>query len=131
MTHPAQFISVAINRPPADIYAFMANPENLPQWAGGLSGSIARLNGDWIADSPMGRVKIEFAEQNRVGVLDHQVTLPSGVTVYNPLRVQPNGTGSEVVFTLYRRPGVSDAELREDAGRVRQDLDRLKKLLEK
>lgn len=130
MTHPAQFISVAIARPPADIYAFVSNPENLPKWASGLSGSIRRVSGGWVADSPMGEVKIEFAEQNSLGVLDHRVTLESGVTVYNPLRVQPNGEGSEVVFTLYRRPGVSDQELREDAGRVRKDLDRLKVLLE-
>jgi hypothetical protein len=33
--------------------------------------------------------------------LDHDVTLPSGETLSNPMRVVPNGTGSEVVFTLF------------------------------
>jgi len=131
MTHPVQYVSVAIARPPAEVYAFAASPENLPQWAAGLSGSIKRIGGEWVAGSPMGKVKIKFAERNAFGVLDHQVTLESGATVYNPMRVQPNGTGSEVVFTLYRLPEVTAQQFQEDAGRVRQDLDRLKAILEK
>jgi hypothetical protein len=58
----------------------------------------------------MGTVKVKFAEKNQFGVLDHDVTLPSGVKVYNPMRVFPNDDGSELVFTLYRRPDVSDQE---------------------
>src|SRR5262249_27425941 len=53
-------IRVAIARSPADVYAFASNPENLPRWASGLSGSIENVNGDWIATSPMGKVKVKF-----------------------------------------------------------------------
>jgi len=56
----------------------------------------------------MGRVKVKFAAHNQFGVLDHDVTLPSGVKVYNPMCVFPNNDGSELVFTLYRRPEMSD-----------------------
>lgn len=38
------------------------------------------------------------------------MTLPSGETVHNPTRVVPHGKGSEFVFTLIRRPGMSDAQ---------------------
>jgi hypothetical protein len=113
------------------VYQFASKPAHWPQWAAGLSGSIQNINGDWIAESPMGRVKVKFAAQNQYGVLDHEVTLPSGTTVYNPLRVFPNNDGSEVVFTLYRRPGVSDQQLAEDAQAVTRDLAMLKTLLEK
>ncbi len=78
----------------------------------------------------MGRVKVAFAEKNTFGVLDHDVTLPSGVTVYNPLRVFPNDSGSELVFTLYRRPDMSDQSFAEDAGLVERDLEKLKALFE-
>ena len=79
----------------------------------------------------MGKVKVKFAEKNKFGVLDHDVTLPSGVKVTNPMRVFPNNEGSELVFTLYRRPGVSDQEFAEDAKSVEKDLAKLKTLLEK
>jgi hypothetical protein len=130
MTFMAKHISVSINRSVALVYEFASNPENLPRWAAGLSGSIKKANEDWIADAPMGRVKVKFAEKNKFGVLDHDVTLPSGVKVYNPVRVFPNNDGSELVFALYRRPDMSDQVFAEDAKSVEKDLERLKTLLE-
>jgi hypothetical protein len=97
----------------------------------GTQRSIKKVNGDWITESPMGRVKVKFAETNKFGVLDHDVTLPSGVKVYNPMRVFPNKDGSELVFTLYRWPDMSDQEFAEDAQSVQKDLAKLKTLLEK
>jgi hypothetical protein len=78
----------------------------------------------------MGRVAFAFVPRNEYGVLDHDVTLPSGEVVYNPMRVIPDGRGCEVVFTLRRRPGMSDAEFGADAGAVAADLARLKRNLE-
>lgn len=78
----------------------------------------------------MGRVIVEFAETNRFGVLDHQVTLPSGETVYNPMRVIPDGDRCEVVFTLRRREGMTDDEVADDADAVAADLATLKRVLE-
>jgi hypothetical protein len=46
------------------------------------------------------------------------------------MRVVPNNDGSEVIFTLYRRPGASDQMFDGDAKAVRGDLLKLKALLE-
>lgn len=108
-----------------------SNPENLPQWAGGLSGSIKKVDDEWIAEAPMGKVKVKFAEKNKFGILDHDVTLSSGAKFSNPMRVFPNNDGSEVVFTLYRRPQMADQNFVEDAELVEKDLITLKTLLEK
>jgi uncharacterized membrane protein len=130
MTFKSKHISVSINRPANEVYEFASNPANLPQWAAGLSGSIENVKGDWIAGSPMGRVKVEFAEKNKFGILDHDVTLPSGEKIYNPMRVFPNDDGSEVIFTLYQRSDLSDQMFAEDAEAVAKDLEKLKSLLE-
>ncbi|MBI2548034.1 SRPBCC family protein [Candidatus Woesearchaeota archaeon] len=131
MTFKSQHISVSINCSPERVYAFASNPENLPHWATGLSTSLEKINGEWIAESPIGRIKITFAEKNKFGILDHDVTLPSGEKVYNPMRVFPNNGGSELIFTLYRRPDMSDHMFTEDANVVRKDLETLKMLLER
>ncbi len=131
MTFFAKHISVSINRPVTEVYEFVSTPENLPKWAAGLSGSIRKAGEDWISESPLGTVKVKFADRNKFGILDHDVTLPSGVTVYNPMRVFPNNDGSELVFTLYRRPGMSEQMFVEDAEAVIKDLQSLKTLLEK
>ncbi len=78
----------------------------------------------------MGRVRVRFVELNPFGVADHDVTLPDGTTVTNPLRVLRNGEGCEVVFTLFHREGVANADFQKDAELVREDLARLKRLLE-
>ncbi len=57
--------------------------------------------------------------------------LESGAKFYNPMRVFPNDDGSELVFTLYRQPDISDQKFAEDAELVEKDLKRLKTLLEK
>ncbi len=79
----------------------------------------------------MGSVKVKFADKNKFGVLDHDVILPSGEKFYNPMRVFPNNDGCEVIFTLYRRPEISDQAFAEDAQAVARDLKKLKALLEK
>lgn len=130
MTFRSRHISVSIDLPADEVYEFASTPENLPTWAAGLSGSITNVNGEWIAESPMGRVKVKFAGKNTFGILDHDVTLPSGAKVSNPMRVFPNNDGSELIFTLYRRPGMSDQMFADDAEAVTRDLEKLKTLLE-
>lgn len=130
-THPAKHLRIAIARAPADVYAFVVEPRNLPAWASGLAGGIREVDGAWLASSPMGDVRVAFAPRNAFGVLDHDVTLPSGDTVHNPLRVLPNGSGSEVVFSLFQLSGVDDAAFARDAATVEQDLQTLKRLLER
>jgi hypothetical protein len=58
-------------------------------------------------------------------------TLPSGQTVYIPLRVIANGDGAEVTLSLIRQPQMSAADFARDAEWVLRDLRRLKALLER
>ena len=78
----------------------------------------------------MGRVVVAFAPPNDFGVVDHDVTLPDGETVRNPMRVIPNGDGCDVVFTVRRRPGMSDTDFAADVGAVAADLAALRTLME-
>jgi hypothetical protein len=78
----------------------------------------------------MGRVTVSFAPPNEFGVVDHTVVLPDGTTFDNPMRVLARGVGSEVVFTLRRQPGMTDAAFDRDAATVQEDLATLKGVLE-
>ena len=123
-------VSVFIDRPTAEVYEFTANPANLPQWAPGLCDSVEQIAGQWVAQSPFGRVVLVFAPPNDYGVLDHQVTVDSGQTFYNPMRVTDLDAGCELVFSVRRQPDLSDEQFATDSDAVLADLVRLKHLLE-
>ena len=123
-------ISESIDRPAAQVYDYAADPAHLPEWAPGLGRSVENVDGRWFVETPAGRAGVAFVERNEFGVLDHEVTLPSGDVIYNPMRVVPNGDGCEVVFSLRRLPGMSSEDFERDAGLVQADLTRLKQVLE-
>ncbi len=124
-------LSVSINCDPKELYEFVSNPENLPKWAKMFCRSIKRSNGKWIAETPQGPVKVRFTGKNNFGVLDHYVNPGPGVEVFVPMRVVPNASGSEVLFTLFQLAGVSDQEYAEDIRWVEQDLNNLKSIMER
>jgi hypothetical protein len=130
MVLPSKHISIAIDASPTLTYGYAANPENLPNWAAGLSTGIKQKNGCWVSQSPMGEVKVSFVERNEFGVLDHTVTLPDGTIVLNAMRIIPNGEGSEVVFSLFHRSNMSESDFELDARMIRDDLMQLKSRVE-
>lgn len=135
MTTSTRHLTVHIDRPASAVYAFASDPAHLPMWAAGLGSAIEQSDGRWYVETAGGRVGVDFAPANQFGVLDHDVTLPSGEIVYNPMRVVADGAGGsggcEVVFSLRRQPGMTDDDFDRDATLVSADLDQLKAVLEK
>ncbi|MCA2374283.1 SRPBCC family protein [Agrobacterium genomosp. 3 str. CIP 111-78] len=127
----SKIIHLSVEKPWAQVYGFASDPRNMPRWAAGLGGGLKPDGNDWIADGgPLGEVRVNFAPTNEFGVIDHVVTLPDGLKVYNALRVTPNGSGAEVSFTLLRLDGMTDEDFEKDAKAITADLETLKSLLE-
>lgn len=131
MTWPALHVSRSVDADLATVARVAGDPEKLPLWAAGLSTGIRLEGGRWYADSPMGLVEVAFTGPIELGILDHDVTMPDGTVVHNPMRVLSNDTGSEIVFTLFQRTGMTDEEFRADARLIADDLARLAELLER
>ena len=114
MPTQSRHLSVHIDRPVAEVYAFASDPANLARWATGISTGS----------------QVTFAPTNEFGVLDQTVVTPSGETVQVPLRAIADGDGCEVVFTLRPAPGMTEADLDRDESLVTADLTLLKQALE-
>ena len=126
-----RYMSVSIELEPQAVYVFASNPENLPLWAAGLGLGVKRAGEHWEVITEQGTVGLRFTSHNEYGVLDHTVVLSDGTEVYVPMRVMPNGQGSEVMLGLFRQPEMNDAEFDRDAGLMQKDLLTLKALLER
>ena len=57
----SKIITASVAAPTARVYTFASNPANMPLWAPAFVKSIANVNGEWIIDSNLCKVKIEFA----------------------------------------------------------------------
>jgi uncharacterized protein YndB with AHSA1/START domain len=127
----SRHLDVIVHATPEAVFDVARDPANLPRWAAGLATGevVSAEDGTLAVDSPMGRVTVVFTPRNDLGVLDHEVTLPSGERVHNPLRVLPHPDGAEVVFTL-RQGDATDEAFAQDAALVQADLLRLKTLVE-
>ena len=131
MMHESVHVGVFIDRTAEEVYAYITDPSNLSRWAAGLARSPLRQEDDqWVADSPLGRVVVCFVGPNELGVADHDVTLASGETVTNPMRVVANGDGCDVVFSVRRRPEMTDADFAADVDAVTRDLAALRDVME-
>ena len=126
----SRHVSRVVAASPNAVYDIASDPDNLPRWAAGLASGAAARKGDvLVVESPMGTVTVRFVPRNELGVLDHDVTLPSGVVVTNPMRVVSHPQGAEVVFTV-RQLEMTDDELDRDVALVEADLEALRRLVE-
>src|SRR5688572_4321122 len=123
-------VSVSIDRPSAEVYEFLSNPQNMAKWATAFCKSIQRSGREWLVKTSDGQVTVRFAERNDFGVVDHWVTPSPEVEIYVPMRVLKNDASSEVIFTLFRSPMMDDTEFERDLGMVQGDLETLKSALE-
>jgi len=130
-TLQSRTLTMSISREADAVYQFISNPANLPQWATAFCRSIRQTGSDWIMQTSAGEMKVRFVAPNEFRVADHFVSPAPGVEIYVPMRVLPNGSGSEVVFTLFRQPDMPEEKFAEDIALVKRDLQTLKRVLEK
>ena len=128
--HRSAVIHTSILAPRDDVVSFLSDLNNWNTWAPWIRLVRRASAREWTLDTDAGAMKVHFVESNSLGVLDHEVTLSSGVTVFNSMRVLPNGSGSELVMVVFQSPSVSTEEFERDIQAVRDDLTRLKNAAE-
>ena len=130
-TFASSTLSVTIERPWTEVYAFASDPSNIPQWAAGLGKQFEPAGDEWRFLDAGGRpARLRFSAKNPFGVLDHDVFPDGQASVHVAMRVVPNGDGAEVTFLLLRPSGMSDIDYQRDAAAVMKDLTMLKDLME-
>lgn len=132
MTLPSQTLSITIQRNTQETYEYLSDPANMGEWAAGLgTGVTPTAEKDiWQVKTPNGMAKVRFIEKNNFGIVDHYVNDGQGPEVYIPIRVLANGSGSTVIFTLFRLPHMTDEDYERDMAAVQKDLQTLKRVLE-
>ena len=129
-------LTVAIARDPDVVFAYVSQPANLPHWAPSFCKSIRHANAQtredrWILTTADGEVVFYFLPTNTLGILDHVVMIAPGLEVHVPMRVVPNGDGSEFMLTIFQQPNMTQEAFERDIAFIERDLRTLKTLMEK
>lgn len=93
-------LGVSINRSAAETYDYLSAPENFSRLMWG--SPLRRAQADWMVLTAQGEVAVRLSERNSFGVLDYSLRRSDGITAYVPLRVVANGSGCDLVLTLFR-----------------------------
>jgi hypothetical protein len=123
---------MSINSAAEKVYDFVSIPENFPKWATAFCLSFQKSieENKWIIDTPNGQATIRFAEKNKFGIVDHFVSPSPNFEIYIPMRIVTNNLGSEVMFTIFRLPNMSDDQMAKAIDLVEKDLNNLKQIME-
>ena len=111
----SRVFTIPIHRRYADVYGFLAEPTNFALWGG---------------TEPDTEMK-HLGGSDYLGVLDYQVFMEGETNgPVTPVRIHHNQDGSEIVFTWFQRPGVSDEQFESEAEWAYSDLLRMKAYIE-
>ena len=101
--------SVSIQSRAHDVFAFVADPGNLPRWAIGFAKEVKADGDGWLVTSgDGGQVSLRTVTDDQLGVVDFHMAMPGGVESVARSRVVARGEGSEYVFTQVHGPEIPD-----------------------
>jgi uncharacterized protein YndB with AHSA1/START domain len=124
---------VTIDAPATDVFAFLADPENLPRWAVGFCRAIRRDTeeaGRWIVTTAQGDLPIRYVTDNERGTVDFYLSPAPGLEAAAFSRVVPNGDGAEYVFTQLQAPGMTDEVFERQVHALTEELQVLRGLIQ-
>lgn len=123
--------SVTIDRPAADVHAYLSDARNWPQWAivNVLAIEAAADPGWWQMTTPRGPGELRIRADASTGLLDHDFRDPQASWTV-PARVVPNGRGAEFLITFFQPPALDDDEFGRQAALVDTELATLRDILQ-
>ncbi len=128
MPYTSDTFFMSIKAAPAGVFDFLANVNNWPLFSI-FAQSVSRIDDThWIVHSPHGNVEVVTAFDKEHGILDHYIrpAESSEDFLLIPYRVVPNGSGAELMITIFNTSDKYD----EHKKWVPQELAKTKKYLE-
>ncbi|GAB3822820.1 SRPBCC family protein [Kribbella italica] len=125
-TNTALSRSIAIDATPAKVFAFVADPHNLPLWAPGAVQSVEPSGDAWIFHNGADARRVTVRTSEEHGTVD--LLFGEGPGVFT--RVIPNGTGAEYQFTLFFPEGSPQDALDAQSTVIAEELTTVRTLCE-
>lgn len=128
---PTATISIAIEREPNAVFAFLSDGANWAQWAiHNIQAIQPGPDGTWAMDTPRGPGRLVLKPEARFGIIDHEFIDAREGRWEVPARVVAAGGGSVFMLTLAKPAGMTEQDFQTGIGLLTDELATLKRLLE-
>jgi Polyketide cyclase / dehydrase and lipid transport len=123
--------SIAIESPPAQAFAFVADGAKLPVWAIGFAKAIEPDGDRWLVTLASGeRVPLRIDSDARTGVVDYVMLPAPDVEAPAHTRVVPHAGGTLYTFSMHQTPEIPDEVFEAQVAELERELSVLKAHLE-
>ncbi|MBA2554960.1 MAG: SRPBCC family protein [Geodermatophilaceae bacterium] len=116
----AETRTISIAASPSAVYAFLADPYNLPRWAPDFASAVRPSGTDWLVDQGSAEVAITVRVSPEHGTIDLLAAANHSRGAFT--RVVPNGEGSEYLFTLFFAAETGEAAVEKQMTVVEEEL---------
>lgn len=124
-------LAVTIKRSPKEVYDYISNLANWPEFSDFAANFEKVTDNEYIAHTTQGDIKVVALFDRERLLLDTQCILPDGEIQTIPYRVVPNKNGAELMMTNFRPISSSKADYEEQLYWIEVELKRAKEILEK
>jgi hypothetical protein len=122
----SETVTAVFEAPRESVFSYLAEIENLPEWATEFARDLKRENGDYIVVNNLGEFYFEIRADERTGVIDmlagptkealaifptRAISLPGGKTAYS--------------FTMFQAPDMPDELFESQYASLRREFENL------
>ena len=125
--------SISISRPFADVFDYLADPHNLPEWTNAFK-SADHEQAELVTPQGSVPIKMRTDAQRSSGLIDSYMTFPDGGEGVAFSRVTPDGEDRSIYTFVLMAPPVAleqiEGALSEQSEILARELVKLKEILE-
>ena len=120
--------SISIAAPPAAVFAYVADPRNLPEWAPAFADFVRPDGAEWLVTSAVRELRIAVRASAEYGTVDLLRAQDRRQGAFS--RVVPSGEGSAYLFTLHFDDAADEAAVAGQMATVERELEAVRARVE-
>jgi hypothetical protein len=122
----SQTRAISIAADPDAVFAFLADPTNIPSWAPEFAQRIRQDAGNWIVTGATGEFPIVVRTSTEHRTIYLLSAADERIGAFS--RILPNGSGSEYLFTLLFPDATPSADIERQMATVESELEAVREL---
>ena len=123
----SETVTIVLPAQQKDVFAYLADIENLPKWATEFARELRRENDGYKVVNNLGEFYFEIRADEQTGVID-MLAGPSKdqLAVFPTRAVELPGGGTAYTFTMFQGPGMPDELFESQYESLKREFDNIR-----